>query len=351
MHQLSKLESEALSFLNAESKHDLREQKIRLDQEFSQMLGKIASRKIVLLELEEKLANVDKSRQMKDEELRSLERKLVVLLEEQQIQIDLIKNKQNGKSFVRGSNNSIENKSSQAMVLTSNNGGRGGGGGQIQTYVGPSAQEKKQVAQLMQSAETLMRFGFMSMSMTYFSSLNMIQALRTVSAQDTVMAAVAESSYNKQLSLSSSSSSGINHVNTGSNVTSFQPDLQKGQMPGQEATRVSAWSVQDVAKWLNTLCLGQYAEAFIDAAIDGQFLYDLDDEDLENSLGIEHRLHRKKILGAVRNLKAAEIEADKKLEAMYSNSTVTADYQVIIRSYYLLQYLNKLSWFRVMVLV
>ena len=44
----------------------------------------------------------------------------------------------------------------------------------------------------MQSTETLMKFGFMSMSMTYFSSLNMIKALRTVSAQDTVMAALAD---------------------------------------------------------------------------------------------------------------------------------------------------------------
>jgi hypothetical protein len=56
--------------------------------------------------------------------------------------------------------------------------GAGGGG-----HVGPSMKEKKQAAQLMQSTETLMKFGFMSMSMTYFSSLNLIRAMRTVSLQ------------------------------------------------------------------------------------------------------------------------------------------------------------------------
>ena len=46
-----------------------------------------------------------------------------------------------------------------------------------------------------------------------------------------------------------------------------------------------------------TLALGQYREAFMDAAVDGAFLYDLDEDDLKNTLGIEHRLHRKKIIG------------------------------------------------------
>ena len=64
-----------------------------------------------------------------------------------------------------------------ALALATAGGVGGGGGG---GYSGPSVAEKKQAAQLMQSTETLMKFGFMSMSMTYFSSLNMIRAMRTV---------------------------------------------------------------------------------------------------------------------------------------------------------------------------
>ena len=40
-----------------------------------------------------------------------------------------------------------------------------------------------------------------------------------------------------------------------------------------------------------TLCLGQYREAFVDAAVDGAFLYDLNDDDLKNSLGKEQPHH------------------------------------------------------------
>lgn len=59
---------------------------------------------------------------------------------------------------------------------------------------------------------------------------------------------------------------------------------------------------------LQTLTLSQYQEAFIAAAVDGAFLYDLNDDDLKSSLGVEHRLHRKKILNSINRLKAAEAE-------------------------------------------
>jgi hypothetical protein len=151
-----------------------------------------------------------------------------------------------------------------------------------------------------------MKFGFMSMSMTYFSSLNMIKALRTVSAQDTVMAALADVHTQKA----------VGGGGDGESKAQFTPALKPGQMGGQESLRVSSWSVEDVSKWLQTISLGQYTEAFIDAAIDGEFLYDLNDDDLKNTLGIEHRLHRKKILGAVHRLKMAEAQKDSRLATL-----------------------------------
>ncbi len=45
----------------------------------------------MLLDLEAKLTKIDKTRQTKDEELKSLERKLVVLFEEQEKEIQSIK--------------------------------------------------------------------------------------------------------------------------------------------------------------------------------------------------------------------------------------------------------------------
>lgn len=175
----------------------------------------------------------------------------------------------------------------------------------------------------MQSTETLMKFGFMSMSMTYFSSINMVKALRTVSAQDTVMAALADVHAQRAVGytgIGGGAAGGAGGIDEGMKRAPFLPDLKAGQLPGQQLLRVSAWSVDDVAKWLQTLSLGQYSEAFIDSAVDGEFLYDLNDDDLKNTLGIEHRLHRKKILNCVHRLKLAEAQKDNKLNELLRES-------------------------------
>ena len=130
-------------------------------------------------------------------------------------------------------------------------GGGGGGGG------GPSAKDKRQAAQLMQSTETLMKFGFMSMSMTYFSSLNMIRAMRSVGATDTVMAALAHNTNGVGLGGASGGGGGGDEgralaleQNEKLGAEPFRPALKPGQLPGQESLDVAAWSVDDVSRWL-----------------------------------------------------------------------------------------------------
>jgi pimeloyl-ACP methyl ester carboxylesterase/CheY-like chemotaxis protein/uncharacterized membrane protein YgcG len=327
MHQLTRVEAESAAYMDEESRYALRDQKMKLDKEFAEMLGKIGNRKDMLFDLEKKLSAIDKARQVKEEELRTLERKLVVLLEEQQNELNAIKRKQDVRGAMLAASHQEIMKATQGIpggqsgggneqALVVGGGGGGGGGG-------PSLQEKKQAAQLMQSTETLMKFGFMSMSMTYFSSLNMIKALRTVSAQDTVMAALADVHAQRAVGHGGGGGGGGAVFGGGGGSggggggggggAGFLPDLKPGQLGGQEALRVSHWSVEDVSKWLQTLSLGQYTEAFIDAAIDGEFLYDLNDDDLKNTLGIEHRLHRKKILNSVHRLKVAEAQKDSRL--------------------------------------
>ena len=326
MHQLSKVEAEAASYMDEESKYELREQKMRLDREFGDMLSKIGNRKEMLADLEVKLSSIDKARQMKEEELRTLERKLVVLLEEQQNELRAIKRKQDVRGALLAASHEQMSKatagsgSGQLQITNGSTGSAGGGGNSAVSlggggYSGPSMKEKQQAAQLMQSTETLMKFGFMSMSMTYFSSINMVKAMRTVSAQDTVMAALADSQAQKAANALPGTQGG-GSASPSVSDSQFLPSLKKGQMPGQESLHVSSWSVEDVARWLQTLSLGQYSEAFIDAAVDGEFLYDLNDDDLKNTLGVEHRLHRKKILNCVHRLKIAEAQRDSRIGNM-----------------------------------
>lgn len=182
------------------------------------------------------------------EELRTLERKLVVLLEEQQRELDNIRRRQEKKGMLllTAGGGGGDGSSGPGDLA----GGGGGGGG------GPSAKDKRQAAQLMQSTETLMKFGFMSMSMTYFSSLNMIRAMRSVGATDTVMGALAHNANGVGLGAGGGGGGGDEgralaiEQNEKFGAEPFLPALKPGQLPGQESLEVSAWSVDDVARWL-----------------------------------------------------------------------------------------------------
>jgi hypothetical protein len=49
---------------------------------------------------------------------------------------------------------------------------------------------------------------------------------------------------------------------------------------GRVALQVRLWTVEDVCRWLDTLRLGQYKQAFKEASVDGEFLLELREEDM-----------------------------------------------------------------------
>lgn len=259
MHELSKVEAASTEILDEDARWQLRDKKMRLDREFGSMLGKIAERKERLESLEHKLQCIDQERQGKEEELRDLEKKLVVLLESQQKELENIKTKQNSRTQMLVD---VAGGKAQPGVMLAR---QAGSGGEMQVGSGGVTKKQREEANaLVESTETMMKFGFMSMSMTYFSSMNMIKAMRKVGVHQTLLDGSANAS-----------PGGGSNV---SNSEAFRPALKAGQMPGQESLLVRDWSVEDVGRWLDTLSLGQYKDAFADAAVDGAFLYDLVDE-------------------------------------------------------------------------
>ncbi len=152
------------------------------------------------------------------------------------------------------------------------------------THCGPSEKDKLQAAQLIDSTETMLKFGFMSMSLTYFSTLNMMRAMQKVAVSD---------------ALSTSTDHGEGFANTAVNI----PVMHSRKLDKDSTVRVESWSINDVSNWLASVSLSQYQPAFKEGAVDGAFLCELTDEDLRNTLGVEHRLHRKKILFSIRCLK------------------------------------------------
>ena len=76
--------------------------------------------------------------------------------------------------------------------------------------------------------------------------------------------------------------------------------------------QVRLWTVTDVAKWLDTLSLGIYAQAFREATVDGPFLMELREDDLTQILGMKHKLHVRKLLVSRDRLKPLSVEEMKK---------------------------------------
>ena len=56
------------------------------------------------------------------------------------------------------------------------------------------------------------------------------------------------------------------------------------------------WTVGDVSRWLKDLNLGAYIDKFTEASVDGAFLLELEEEDIAGILGMQHKLHRRKLI-------------------------------------------------------
>ncbi|RLN97465.1 hypothetical protein BBJ28_00024013, partial [Nothophytophthora sp. Chile5] len=334
--------------LDEQAKWALREQKMRLDREFSQMLTQIAQRREKLSSLEETLARVDQERLRKEEELKALERKLVLLLEEQQQELARIRKKQETRSQLAldllppagsvgfGSGSGVPSAVSPGMgsafgssplvggptTLSPSSGALGPGsgfptrstvGGGPIVAQGFSQQQRQEAASLMESTETMMKFGFMSMSMTYFSSMNMVRAMRKIGAHHMTLDSAAVVSHQRwpentatDTPLKAAGTLGGLSESSAASPGGFRPNIPPGGFPGQQPLQIAAWSVGDVGRWLDTLALAQYKRAFADATVDGALLLHLTDDDLRHTLGMEHRLHRKKVLTTVDEMRGRE---------------------------------------------
>lgn len=87
---------------------------------------------------------------------------------------------------------------------------------------------------------------------------------------------------------------------------------------------IRMWTVDDVAKWMESLSLGQYADAFREATVDGPFLLELREEDLVQVLGVSHKLHVRKILVSREKLKPlSEQEKAMKDQVEYEVSQIS----------------------------
>lgn len=80
-------------------------------------------------------------------------------------------------------------------------------------------------------------------------------------------------------------------------------ELSSGSLLGYPSKTIRQWNYQDVSEWLSQLGLECYIDNFIEMKVDGYLILDLTDEDMKVELNIQSKLHRKKLLNAINELK------------------------------------------------
>jgi hypothetical protein len=268
-----------------------------LEIEFANVFQEVEKKKKALSRLEVALADMESTRERKDREFQRLQKNLMQLLLEQKQELDELREK------------GLELETATATTAAA----------AVATAQKAKEHEKKS-HQLFSQTEELMKFQFMSMSLSYFSSLNMLKSLRDMNA-DTTSAAIAlsaEASSTAAASAAAANLPSVKKLTLGADdyieasIRKKKEELAIAEKAKKEYQKISSaplpdnvrtWTVTDVSRWLETLSLSQYVESFNEGSVDGPFLMELREEDLIQVLGIKHKLHVRKILLSREKLK------------------------------------------------
>lgn len=292
--ELKKRQADALAVEMAiQIKRVEREKKKKdLEAEFTTVFAEVQLKRDALAAMEEKLADMEATRMRKDREFARMQRNLMELLEEQKLELENLREK------------GIELEAATATSAAA----------AAATAMKAKEHEKRSQA-MFESTEELMKFQFMSMSLSYFSSLNMLKNLRDINA-DTTSAAISSTAETAAAAAAAAAAANIPTMKR-LQVGSADAMMAASQLKKHELERklkeeedakhtsqqplpdqVKDWTVDDVGRWLDSLSLPQYKTAFKEGAVDGEFLIELRTEDMADVLGVSHKLHVRKILVA-----------------------------------------------------
>ena len=297
LERRKKAEAYALEMTIQIKRAEREKKRQELETEFSAVFQEVEKKKKALERLELSLADMEATRERKDREFRRLQKNLMQLLLEQKQELDDLREK------------GIELETATAVTAAA----------ATATAMKAKEHEKRSTVMFSQTEE-LMKFQFMSMSLSYFSSLNMLKQLRDMNS-DTTSAAIAASADAAASSAAAAAAANLPSVKrlemgagdfVEQSIQRKKAELASSENAEKEIAKVKAnplpdnvrtWSVADVCRWLDALSLSQYAAAFKDATVDGPFLMELREEDMVQVLGISHKLHVRKILVSREKLK------------------------------------------------
>ncbi|GMI02768.1 hypothetical protein TrLO_g5677 [Triparma laevis f. longispina] len=290
-------EAHALEMAIHMKRAEREKKKQELESEFTLVFSEVERKKASLERLEVAIADMEATRQRKDREFGRLQRNLMELLQEQKFELDSLREK------------GIELETATATSAAA-----------AAATAQKAKEHEKQSSVMYNQQEELMKFQFMSMSLSYFSSLNMLKQMREINT-DTTSAAISSSANVAAAAAAAAAAANIpaikqlklgaeDQIDTA--IAQKEAALHHKKNQEEDAKKakeepfpkeVRLWSVEEVSRWLQTLSLGQYVVAFREACVDGEFLLELREEDMSSVLEVKHKLHRRKILLAREKLK------------------------------------------------
>ena len=291
------------SGMSSEEAHDLQmamqlkraereRKKQQLEAEFAGVFAEIAEKKAALTTLQEAIGGMEATRQRKDREFQRLQRNLMELLSEQKEALDHLREK--GVELETATATSAASAAATAHAVQ---------------------EQEKRSAAVFEGTEELLKFQFMSMSMSYFNSINMLKSMRDMNKEVTATA-ITGSAQTAAAAAAAATAANIPQMQRlGMGSEELLVAIEKKKAVDEEERKLrlkdaetaamqpfpdklEMWSVYDIGRWLDVLSLPQYKQAFKEAAVDGALLLELQASDFRDVLGMEHTLHVKKVVAA-----------------------------------------------------
>ena len=225
-----------------------------LENELTSIIADVDKKKNALKELEINISDMEETRQRKDREFNRIQRDLMELLNEQKYELDQLREK----------GIELETATSTSAKVASETAQR-------------AHEHEKQTSLMFNQQEELMKFQFMSMSLSYFSSLNMLKQMKNM-AHDATNAAVNNSAKTAAAAAIAAAaanlpSSRVTNTYVGDTVTA---DIREAEQMLEKCKKnidekdsnetyefpsdCRLWSIADVSNWLRSLSLGAYVK-------------------------------------------------------------------------------------------
>ncbi|CAN0307929.1 unnamed protein product, partial [Ectocarpus sp. 12 AP-2014] len=245
--ELNKEDAYALEMQLQLKRAEREQRRVQLSVEFASTFADVSDKKRQLDRLSSAVADIEATRQRKSREFGHMQRNLMELLSEQKRELDIVREK--GVQL-----ETAAATSAAAAAATAQR----------------ARDHEAKAAAMYGQTEELMKFQFMSMSLSYFSSLNMMKQMRDINA-DTTTAAIAGSADAAAAAAASAAAASIPSLKqTGDlggdavtkalavrkeKVKSTRAEIEEAENSQRHPfpTELCLWTVDDVCRWLDTL--------------------------------------------------------------------------------------------------